>query len=74
MHTTQFPALVHAICLSVTVLLPDYYAQLDYGRLIQEQLSYVTVPVVRFYAKNKKVNAILKCVFDAWFPPRTVLF
>ena len=24
--------------------------------------------------KQKKVNAILKCVFDAQFPPRTVLF
>ena len=39
MHTTQFPALVHAICLSVTVLRPDYYVQLDYSRLFFGQLS-----------------------------------
>ena len=39
MHTTQFPALYHAICLCVTVLRPDYYVQLDYSRLFFGQLS-----------------------------------
>ena len=34
---------VHCISPPVTVLRPDYYVQLDYSRLIQEQLSYVTV-------------------------------
>ncbi len=68
-YTAQISAMVHCYLPDVTVLRPDYYDQLDYRRLIREQLSYVTVPVVRFYAKNKKVNAILKCVFDAQFPP-----
>ena len=53
MHITQFPALYHYIHLSVTVLRPDYYVQLDYTTYREDLDEIVELMVETVCAKRK---------------------
>ena len=64
-HTTQFPALVHAICLCVTVLRPDYYGQLDYGQLNLRLLNYIKGKTIVIMTLFKGRCPVQKALFDA---------